>query len=115
MLNREDILSKKDLKREKVFVPEWGGEVYVSEMTGTARDEWEQKILSKDGHSHLVNARAKLVAATVVDEAGNRMFAKEGDIEALGNLSASALQRVCAISQEINGLTDRELLDAEGN
>jgi hypothetical protein len=40
ILNREAILGAVDLKKELVKVPEWGGEVYISMMTGEARDAW---------------------------------------------------------------------------
>ena len=34
MLTKEAILAADDLPREKVDVPEWGGEVYVRALTG---------------------------------------------------------------------------------
>lgn len=114
MLNREAILSKKNLKKQKVTVPEWGGDVFVSEMTAEARDEWEQKIIRKDDGSHLKNFRAKLVVACLVDEKGNRIFG-DGDVEEVGRLSAKALGRVVEVAQKVNGLTDKDLEDVEGN
>jgi len=112
MLNREAILEKSDLKRQKVDVPEWGGDVYVSEMTGEARDEWEMNIISRDGKQTVDNPRAKLVIASVVNENGERLFSY-GDLEKVSKLSASALDRICKVAQELNGLTHKELEEAK--
>lgn len=114
MLSKEQILSKTVLKQEVVNVPEWGGEVIVSEMNGTDRDAWEQSLVARDENRKLVNARAKLVAFTVVGEAGARMFNDE-DVTALGILSSVALDRVVKVSQRLNGLTDRDIEESEKN
>jgi hypothetical protein len=42
-LTRDSILNAKDLKKELVKVPEWGGEVYVRCMTGSERDAFESE------------------------------------------------------------------------
>lgn len=114
MLTKSDIISKIDLRREKVSVPEWGGDIFVSEMTGEARDAWEQSLISKDANVRMKNIRARLVCATVVNESGDRLF-DDNDIETVGKLSASALEKVCRVAQRLNGLTTEELKDAEKN
>jgi hypothetical protein len=114
LLTREAILAAAGtLPRETVPVPEWGGEVIVATMTGAARDEWEQSLVTQ-GRRSIENVRAKLVAATVVDEAGSRMFSAD-DVQALGRTSAAALDRVCKVAQRLNGLTAEELESAKGN
>ena len=45
MLSRDQILKAKDIKKETVNVPEWGGKVIVMGMTGKRRDEFEQEIV----------------------------------------------------------------------
>ncbi len=112
LLTRDAILARADLPRESVEVPEWGGAVLVATMTGAARDEWEQQLVAA-GRS-MQNVRAKLVAATAVDESGARMFSA-ADVEALGNLSSAALDRVCQVAQRLNGLTADALEVARGN
>lgn len=112
MLTRDAILAQVSLPSEMVEVPEWGGAVTVATMTGAARDEWEQSLVA--GGRRLENVRAKLVAATVVDESGARLFSAE-DAAALGRLSAAALDRVCQVAQRLNGLTSQQLEDAKGN
>lgn len=96
MLSKNDILGAKDIKIELVDVPEWGGSVYVKEMTGAERDKYESSILEIKGDRQTVNlqnARAKLASYTICDENGNRLFT-ETDISALASKSATALQRI---------------------
>lgn len=103
MLKREEILSKVSLKKEAVKVEEWGGEVLVSEMSGTSRDAWEQSIQEKDANGKLVSARAKLILFTVVTETGERLF-KDEDLPEIGKLSSFVLEKVCTVAVKLNGL-----------
>jgi hypothetical protein len=117
ILSREAILAASDLKTETVAVPEWGGDVLVGVMTGEARDAWEQSLVVREGSrtkANMQNVRARLVAATVVDEEGKRLFS-DADAEALGAKSAAALDRVCKVAQRLNGMTDADLEEAKGN
>lgn len=117
MLTREQILGADDRSREVVQVPEWGGEVTVAAMTGAARDAWEQSMVVRQGGKvvpNLANMRARLVAACVVDAAGQRLFT-DADIVALGEKSGGALERVCRVAQRLNALTDGALEAAKGN
>jgi hypothetical protein len=106
MLNREMILARKKLKTEVVNVPEWGGTVTVREMTGVERDEFETMIIAAGGVENpgaVRGLRAKTVALTAIDAEGNRLFT-EDDAEALGQLSAAALNRVFEVSSRLSGL-----------
>lgn len=113
ILSKQQILEANDLKREKVTVKEWGGDVFVRAMTGTERDGFDQSLVV-DGKTDLINARAKLVARCIVDEAGELVFSDQ-DIEALGRKSARALERVSRVAQRLNGLGDKEIEDIRGN
>jgi hypothetical protein len=116
-LSRDAILGAADMKTVTVAVPEWGGDVIVSTMSGSARDEWEQSLIQRKGNKtepNLANIRARLVAATAVDEAGKRLFT-EADVNALGKKSAAALERICKAAQKLNGIGDSELEDLQGN
>jgi hypothetical protein len=107
ILNRDAILSAVDLKKELVEVPEWGGEIYISMMTGEARDAWEQSLIGGKG-TNLENIRARLVSFTAVDEDGKRIFSNQ-DAELLGNKSSTALERCVKVAQRLNRLTEQEL------
>lgn len=118
ILTKDQILEASDLKTEEVPVAEWGGSVIVRTMTGADRDAFEDSLITKDAEGNrkpnMVNMRAKLVALTVVDEAGARMF-DVSDVERLALKSASALERVFDAAQRINGLGAKAQEDAVKN
>lgn len=107
-LTRDAILAAVDLVSVTVEVPEWGGSVYVRGLTGTERDRFEVDVLSGTGKDRLNNARAKLVALGVVDEAGNRLFS-EADIEALGKKNGKVLDRLFQAVRKESGLLDEDV------
>lgn len=118
ILTKDQILEASDLKNEPVEVPEWGGSVLVRTMTGADRDAFESSMITEqpDGtrKPNMSNLRAKLVALTVVDETGNRLF-DVSDIDRLALKSASALERVFAAAQRLNGLGAQAEADAAKN
>ena len=110
-LTRADILGAEDLKSERVPVPEWGGEVTVQELTAAARDEFESSVVTATGTSISYNSRnmtARLVALSIVDEKGERMFSDK-DIKELGKKSAKALKRVFNAAQKLSAIGEDEL------
>lgn len=114
ILTKEQILKAEDVKRIKIEVPEWGGEIYISMMTGTARDEFETGVLEHQKNGKVGNARARLAAATITDENGTPLFSHE-DIEELGKKSAKVLDRIVNEAQKLNKLTASDLEEAEKN
>lgn len=108
LLSKSEILGREDLKTEIVEVPEWGGSVKVSTMSGFARDRFESAIAQGDGKINTKNIRAKLAIATIVGEDGQPLF-DEKDIEALGKKSCAALDRVFAVAQRLNLISDKEV------
>ena len=117
LLTRDEILQVQDLPTEQVHVPEWGGDVLVRALTGAERDMFEQSIVEQRGRNtrmNLRNIRAKLVALTVVDEQGNRIF-KDEDVKWLGNKSAAALDRIFEVAQRLSGLRDEDVEELAKN
>lgn len=114
MLSKDQILSNVKLKTETVNVPEWDGDVIVSEMNGAGRDAFEQAITEKDKAGRLINPRAKLIAATVVDEKGDLLFSQD-DLSAIGKLSYKVIDRICEVAQRLNGMRDVDVEIAKGN
>lgn len=107
MLTRDQILAIKDIVKEEVEVPEWGGSVFVRTMTGTERDALENSVVIQKGKkrtTNMENFRAKVVAHSVCDEKGDLLFT-EADIEALSQKSSSALQRLFDVAARLSGLT----------
>ena len=117
LLTRDAILQAQDLPTERVSVPEWSGECLVRALTGAERDAFEQSIVEQRGKStrmNLSNLRAKLVALTVVDEEGNRIFS-DSDAKLLGKKSALALNRVFEVAQKLSGLTSEDVEELTKN
>ena len=116
-LTREQILGASDIQTETVAVPEWGGDVLVRGLTGKERDDFEGGLLQGKGKARtmsLAQFRAKLVALSVVDEAGKRMFST-GDVEWLGSKSAAALSRVAEVAARLSGLSDEDVEEMTKN
>lgn len=117
-LSKDQILEANDLRSEEIAVPEWGGSVRVRTMTGSDRDAFESSMMTllQDGtrRPNLADMRAKLVALTVVDDVGTRLFTLD-DVPVLARKSAAALDRVYQAAQRLNGLNQQAEGEAEKN
>jgi hypothetical protein len=118
-LSAEQILGADDLDYEDVEVPEWGGTVRVREMPGTERDKFEAQFVGKDGASiraeGLEGFRARLAAATIVDENGRQLFRSVAEVKRLGEKSARALQRVCDVATRLSKMSEDDIKELTGN
>ena len=113
ILTRDQILAKDDLKRKKVHVPQWGGDVYVRIMTAAERDAFEQKYFLSE-NKDLVGIRAHLAATCIVDQDGNNIFS-EADIEELKKKSAAAVETVFKAAESLNALSVDSVDELEKN
>jgi hypothetical protein len=109
ILSKSDIIAAQDLQTQDVQVPEWGGSVRVRSLTGTERDAFETclvKVVDGKRVPDMENLRAKLLAATLVDENGTPLFSvgDVGDLSDLGSKSAAALDRIFGVAQRLNGM-----------
>lgn len=111
LLNRDQILTADDMRKEEVQVPEWGGSVFVRNMLGFERDAFEAAQIGKK--EPLKNFRARTVAATVCDEQGTLLFTKD-DVEALGKKSSTALNRVFEVAARLAAV-DQKSVEELGN
>ncbi len=106
ILTREAILEAQDLKRKTINVPEWGGEVIVTEMTVARRLEFEKRLTDDEDLM-----RQLLVAFCAVDEAGELLFTLE-DVQALGKKNFKAIHKVSEVALRLNrvgAVQEREL------
>lgn len=127
VLTKADILSKTVLRRERVPVPEWSGEVYVRELTAHERDTWEGTLLQerpaqggkkkqrtvRETEVVYRGARARLCAMCMCDADGNNLFTL-AEAEELGKVSAAGLDRVYDAAMAINGMGEEELEELLG-
>jgi len=119
LLTREEILAKTTLRSELVPVPEWGGSVRVRELTGAERDQYEASLVKmqeggKSTNLTMDNARARLASLSIVDPSGARIFT-EADVQRLGQLSASALDRVFDVAGRLSKITAEDFKEISGN
>jgi hypothetical protein len=114
LLTRLNVLQADDLKHEDVPVPQWGGMVRIRVMTGAERDEFRTSIAENGETVPVGRFSAALVAATCIDEAGNRIFTME-DIEALEAKSAKSLDGPANVAMRLNGLGGKAIEEAAKN
>ncbi|KWD53383.1 hypothetical protein WL67_15830 [Burkholderia ubonensis] len=110
-LTREQILGALDLKTESVPVPEWGGPVLVSVMSGAARDALMEEVAKPQKASRF---QAVMVAATVVGDGGKALFTAD-DVDALTGKNPEVMARVVAVAMRINGIGQKAVEDAAKN
>jgi len=120
-LTKEEILAQTNLAVEELDIPEWGGTVWVRELTAAKRDGYEASLLvakrvkgRMQMEPALANAKAKMVVKCLVDADGNRLF-QDTDINALGQLSSAALNRIVETAQRLSGMSEEDLEELGAN
>ncbi len=105
----DEILGIDDRPVVEFEVPEWNVTVRLRGMTGTDRDAFENHVTKggQEGSMNIVGMRAKMVAACLVNENGERI-ASTKDEAALGSKSAAALDRLFAKCMELNGMSKED-------
>ena len=111
---RDKILSVKDVKIEKMNIPEWGVTIGVRVISGIARDEWQsfyQSLMDSLGDKPLLpgskeyrEIKKETLRLTVVDpDTCEPIFSKE-DMDAVYEKNGEILERVCSVALRVNGL-----------
>ena len=122
LLTKAAILAADDLTTIDVDVPEWGGAVRIKSMTGAERDGFEDSLFvdvsdGKGGTKRVQNLkhlRAKLVAASLVDEDGTPVFTMD-EVASLAKKSAAALNRCFEAAQKLNGMGQPAEVEAKND
>ncbi len=105
----------RQLPREEVPVPEWGGSVLVRKLQAAERDEFEQWVANcRKAGGVAPNVRARLVARALIDEEGQPLFG-EADVALLGEKDADVLDRLFDVVQRISGMGLKAVEEAEKN
>jgi len=112
-MTRDQLLTREELKREKVELGE-DKYVFVTEMTGNARDKFENSLLKKirDPKTGLVasyeqateNFRAKLAVNTICDENGILILKPEDYLKFSESIGAKSLEKIIEKANELNGI-----------
>jgi hypothetical protein len=117
-ITKEEFLAADDLPLEKFDLPaEFFGEdacVYLRMMTARERGDWEKVWMGKDGRDNPGKWRGDLLAQTIVDETGRRLFelADVGDV--LGK-SAGVIEDIFERACELNGFRETDVEGLEKN
>lgn len=114
-LSRNALLQKEVLERVKVVFDN-GEFVFVKQMTGHERDNWEQTLVqevkdAKGGITYersLGDFRAKLAVATVCDEDGKATFLPEDYTLLSRNMSAKRLEKIVNVAQKLNAISEED-------
>lgn len=116
-LGKQAILTAQDTPVAELEVPEWGGWVRIKTLTAQERDALESEIVQRNGRdirTNTRNIRARVVALACVDEKGAPLFGL-ADIEALGQKSAKALDRVFGRASELAGMRPEDVEELAAN
>jgi hypothetical protein len=113
-LTRDDILKAPNVKIEKVFVPDWGGDVYIHQLSARDQDKYEQAMIDKKGAITTTNARARLIVAALHNKDGSKMFT-EDDLEALSDKSGAVLNSLIDKVSALNSVTPEDLEELAKN
>lgn len=107
LLTAEQIEQADDRKWEDVPVPEWNGTVRVMALSGEDRDAYETAMVDvKHGsaaQAKLTNFRSKLVAKSLVNEQGERLFS-DGKVKVLAAKNAAVINRLWQVTQRLSGM-----------
>lgn len=116
VLNREQLLKKEKLEIVEVDLGK-GDVVFVRQMTGRERDNFEQSMLRKvkkpgsnvvEYEPSIKDFRAKLAVNTLCDEEGECLMKPE-DYDLLSrNMSAFRLEKIINIAQKLNKISEED-------
>lgn len=115
LLDREKLLTKEELKVEKVFLNKKDF-VFVRQMTGRERDRFEQSLMREvkddkgnvDYERSLEDFRAKLAVNTLCDENGNNLLNPEDYPTLSQNMSARTLELIINAAQKLNRISEAD-------
>jgi hypothetical protein len=110
MLSKEAIMTTVSCKVQELEVPEWGGTVYLRQISGAERDAFEASVMG----NKLNNLRGRFAVLVLSDENGKRMFL-DSEANSVGEKNGKALDRVFEAGRKFNGMTDDDVAELEKN
>lgn len=97
---------------ETITLPELGGDVvHVYGLSGVERDAFESSMTVQRGkkrETNLANIRARFVVLVARDADGRRIF-DDADVQQVGNLPASVLDRIFDLGRKLSGMTEADV------
>lgn len=118
-LTKQSILQAKDMRIERIHVPEWGGEVCLKSITAAERGQIEaaaarfRESRGKD-ETFARTFTLKIVSMALCDENGNRLF-DDGDFAELAKKNAAVIAKLAETAQRLSGFGKEDLEELEKN
>jgi hypothetical protein len=110
MLTRDQLLQARPLAVERVSLPAFGDAVFVRELTVSERDGFEGKVYAAPSPDF----RGELLARSLCDEAGKRLF-EDDEVKCLVSLGAAAMQPAFMVAMRLSALRVSDLEELLGN
>ena len=111
MLNKDDLLGV-GLKTKAINVG--AGEVLIREFTTADREKFEVLAMQMSSGKGAKNMKAKLIAISLVNEQGGRVFGDD-EINKIAMMPSTITEKIFNEVLELNGMADDALDTAEGN
>mgnify|MGYP001812148677 CR=1 FL=1 len=102
MLDKQGLLAAGRRKTSSLEID--GGAVRLMELSGTGRDEYDH-FVTIVAAGNWRNVRAKLAQLSIVDEAGELMFARD-EVDKVGDISGNVLDKIFDECKRLNGLDE---------
>lgn len=117
LLSKSDFTQLRERVVEEVTVPGLGGVARVQALTARERDRWERSLTKGTGRATKMidNVRASLLAETLVDEKGQRLFIplsvdpKSSDVTLLSRMDAGSADLLYTVAQRLNQVSEEDV------
>jgi len=115
LLDKDALLSKQDLEIVEVDLGK-DEYVYVRQMTGHERDEFEKLLVRKfkdakgkqDYELMMDDFRSKLAAHTICDAEGVLLLQSKDYVQLSTSMSAARLEKIVNVAQKINAISEED-------
>ncbi len=115
-LTRDKIFAKPpEFRRERVEVPQWGGHVYVQQISAKDFEAWQDWIAKQENAKCPQSHRAALIVDCVCDEHGKPIFTERSDLNVLGEHQNTTIDLLYEACKRVNLADKTSLGDAEKN
>lgn len=100
-LTKDQIIAAQDRRYKEVEVPEWNGKVRLASFDADQALNHTELMNNRREGKPGPNPISAMLAASIVDESGNRIFT-EKDMNELGKKSPTVLSRLVEAVRELN-------------
>jgi len=111
---RTKVAGASDIAGELIHVPEWGCDLAVCPMTGTALGKWQGQH-GGDGDPKIDGRFIASLLVHCLRGDDNELVYGEADVEELANKNGVVLMRLFFVAQRVNYLSEAALKDLEKN